>query len=153
MRRNVISVLVVMVLMVSACGETTDDSVVTTVPGTEAPVSTTSTSPVETTTTTVATTTTAAPTTTTTPVGLISVEVESGEVTVTGTPSVALGDEVTILVTSDVADEVHVHTYDVLADVEPGEPVEIRFVADIPGVHEVELEGAGITLLELEVGG
>ncbi len=84
---------------------------------------------------------------------MISVEVVEGEVTVEGPATVGLGDEVTIRVTADVADEVHVHTYDLYADLEPGTPGEITFVAEIPGVHEVELEGAGLLLLNLEVGG
>jgi len=54
-------------------------------------------------------------------------------------------------VTADVVDEVHVHGYDLFADVAPGAPATINFVADIPGVWEVELEGAGALLVELEV--
>lgn len=35
--------------------------------------------------------------------------------------------------------------------VSPGSPAVIKFVADIPGVHEVELEGSHRTILELQV--
>lgn len=61
------------------------------------------------------------------------------------------GNTVRIELTSDVADEVHVHGYDVLADLSPGGTLVIEFVADIPGIFEVELEGAGSVLLELVV--
>jgi hypothetical protein len=146
--------LVVMVVVLAACGAETDDAAVTTAPPvTAADVSTTSTSPIATTTTTVATTTTTVPTTTTVAGSVIAVQVVEGEVTVEGSTTVPLGEEVTIRVTADVADEVHVHTYDLFADLEAGTPADITFVAEIPGVHEVELEGAGLLLLNLEVGG
>lgn len=74
-----------------------------------------------------------------------------GAVTGDGRVSVRLGEEVTIRVASDVAEEVHVHTYDLTADLGPGLSGEVTFVADIPGVHEVELEGSHLRLLSLEV--
>ena len=52
---------------------------------------------------------------------------------------------------ADVSDEVHVHGYDLLAEVSPDEPAVIVFRANAPGVFEVELEGAGLLLLELTV--
>ena len=55
------------------------------------------------------------------------------------------------LVEADVSDEVHVHGYDLLAEVSPDEPAVIVFRANAPGVFEVELEGAGLLLLELTV--
>ncbi len=64
---------------------------------------------------------------------------------------VPLGEEVILRVTSDVADQVHVHGYDLLVDVAPGEVGELRFVADLPGVWEVELEGAGLDLVALQL--
>jgi hypothetical protein len=64
---------------------------------------------------------------------------------------IALGDAVLLRVTSDIADEVHVHGYDKKADVEAGGTVEVSFTADIPGVFEVELENAELKLIELEV--
>ena len=64
---------------------------------------------------------------------------------------VSLGDEVTIRVTADVADEIHVHGYDLVADTAPGQPADITFVADIPGQFEVELHDAGLQLLNLIV--
>ena len=61
------------------------------------------------------------------------------------------GDSVRILVDADVSDEVHLHGYDLMADVTPDEPARIDFVANAPGVFEVELEGAGKLLFELEI--
>jgi len=61
------------------------------------------------------------------------------------------GSKVRITVTSDAADEIHVHGYDLMQDVRPGEPATITFVADAPGVFEVELEDARLPLFELEV--
>ena len=65
--------------------------------------------------------------------------------------SVAQGRDVVIIVTSDVADEVHVHGYDLMADVAPGAPATISFTADAPGRFEIELENTGVQIAELEV--
>ena len=65
--------------------------------------------------------------------------------------TVRLGEKVRIRVTSDVADEVHVHTYDRRAAVGPGQAGEVEVVASIPGRHEVELEKRQKQLLPLEV--
>jgi len=65
--------------------------------------------------------------------------------------SVARGRTVVITVTSDVAEEVHVHGYDLSADVAPGAPATIRFVADAPGRFEIELENSAAQIAELEV--
>ena len=65
--------------------------------------------------------------------------------------SVAKGRDVVITVTSDVADEVHVHGYDLMADVAPGSPATISFTADAPGRFEIELENTGVQIAELEV--
>jgi len=86
------------------------------------------------------------------PDSIIEVMVAGGAVSGdAGRREVAVGDTVVVRVTSDQADEVHVHGYDNTAAVALGEPVEIQFVADIPGVFEIELESAGLLLAELEV--
>lgn len=82
---------------------------------------------------------------------VIEVSVTGGEVTGGGRQQVDLGQTVTIRVTSDVADHIHLHGYDVLADVGAGETAELTFDATIPGVFEVELEDARIPLLDLEI--
>ena len=65
---------------------------------------------------------------------------------------VPAGEQVTLVLTSDVADQVHVHGYDLTAELVPGQPSEIAFAATIPGVFEVELHDAGTVLLSLQVG-
>ncbi len=64
---------------------------------------------------------------------------------------VALGSVVALMVTSDTAEEVHVHGYDILRAVSGGHPAHFAFTAAIPGVFEVEFEGSGRLLLLLEV--
>ena len=82
---------------------------------------------------------------------VFDVTVAGGEVTGGGRQEVDLGDTVTIRVTSDVTDRIHLHGYDLQADVSAGETAELTFDATIPGVFEVELEDAGIPLLDLEI--
>ena len=65
--------------------------------------------------------------------------------------TVELGRAVVITVTADVTDEIHLHGYDLSADVAPGSPATIRFTADAPGRFEVELENTGVQIAELEV--
>jgi hypothetical protein len=61
------------------------------------------------------------------------------------------GDRVRIVVDADVSDEVHLHGYDLMADVTPNHPARIDLVANAAGVFDVELEGAGKLLFELEI--
>jgi hypothetical protein len=82
----------------------------------------------------------------------IAVDLAGGDV-VGGvrTEVVALDEAVRIEVSGDTEDDVHVHTYDLFGEVAPGEAAVIEFVADIPGIHEVELEGSHRVILELQV--
>jgi hypothetical protein len=61
------------------------------------------------------------------------------------------GDPVRFAVTSDVADEIHVHGYDLKKDVPAGGTVRFSFPANIEGVFEVELEGRRQQIAELRV--
>lgn len=61
-----------------------------------------------------------------------------------------LGEEVTVRVSGNSADHVHIHGYDLFLHLADGEG-ELTFAADIPGVFEIELEEAGIVLVQLEV--
>ena len=61
------------------------------------------------------------------------------------------GSVVALMVTSDIAEEVHVHGYDILRAVSDGHPAHFAFTASIPGVFEVEFEGSGRLLLQLEI--
>jgi hypothetical protein len=83
----------------------------------------------------------------------IEVQVSGGQVSGdTGRVPVAAGEHLTLVLTSDAADEVHVHGYDLEAELSPGQPTEIAFDATISGVFEVELHEAGTQLLSLQVG-
>jgi FtsP/CotA-like multicopper oxidase with cupredoxin domain len=65
---------------------------------------------------------------------------------------VTRGDSVEIRVTStDTSDEIHLHGYDVLRDLAPGEPAVIRFEAGFEGIFELELHGTGEKLADVEV--
>ena len=61
------------------------------------------------------------------------------------------GQRVRLLVISDTADEVHVHGYDRKVDAQPGSQAVVEFVADQSGLFEVELEDAGLQLVQLAV--
>jgi hypothetical protein len=61
------------------------------------------------------------------------------------------GEEVILIVTADVEDEVHLHGYDLAADVAPNHPARIRFTADDVGEFEFELEDRGVPIGELVV--
>ena len=64
---------------------------------------------------------------------------------------VELGSVVAVTVTADTTEEVHVHGYDILRAVSDGHPAHFAFTTEIPGVFEVELEGSGRLLLQLEI--
>lgn len=70
--------------------------------------------------------------------GLRSIEVEKGT-------------HVTLVITSDVEDEVHVHGIDKSALLEPGVARSIKFVAKIAGRFEIELEQRGAQIADLKV--
>jgi hypothetical protein len=65
--------------------------------------------------------------------------------------TVAKGDEVELVVHSDVADEIHVHGYNLMKDVAAGGTVKISLVADVPGRFEAELENHGTQIADLTV--
>ena len=48
------------------------------------------------------------------------------------------GDNVTIVVSADAHDVIHLHGYDIEKDVEPGKPATFKFTADIEGIFEIE---------------
>jgi len=143
--RTRIGWLLAVVLIVTACsGETVTTSTTST------SILSIVTSTTETmTSTTGATTTTFAATTTT--AASIDVTVSAGEVAGPERFSFAIGDEVSIWVLADTSDEIHVHGYDVYFEIQPGDPVEIAFTADVPGIFEVELESSHVPLFEAEV--
>jgi plastocyanin len=82
----------------------------------------------------------------------IQAAVKDGKVTpATHRVPVAKGDTVKLVVTTDTADEVHVHGVDIEKATSPGKPVTITFVAKDPGIYDVETHDSGLQLLQLEV--
>jgi hypothetical protein len=61
------------------------------------------------------------------------------------------GEQVLFEVDSDVADEVHMHGYEIMKDVKAGGSVTFAFPATIEGVFEAELEGRKEQILEMTV--
>ena len=99
-------------------------------------------------------TSTAAPAatpTTTAPANTIEVGYTGGTITGGGRRSTTLGQPVIIRVTSDVADELHLHGYDKTVELKANGTATITFIADRPGIFEVELEKKQLKLFELEV--
>lgn len=63
--------------------------------------------------------------------------------------TVSRGRRVILNVTSDVADHVHLHGYDVMRDVGPGQPARLAFRATIVGTVEAELEDRGVQIASI----
>ena len=144
--RHAVSGLLLSCLLLAGCGRGDD--------GGEQAAATTVTTAAATTTTEAAST--SGEPTTTTRAGfsgtVIEAKVTGSEVeTASRRVRVGLGLKVRIRVESDHPEEVHLHGYDLSRDVAPGEPAIIDFVADAPGIFEVELEQAHLKLFELQV--
>jgi hypothetical protein len=86
------------------------------------------------------------------PATVITVTVHGGKVR---TPSrrvtVRRGHAIEIVVTSDAADEFHLHGYDRAMELRPGVPGVLRFVPDQPGVFEAEFHKSGAHAFDLRV--
>lgn len=61
------------------------------------------------------------------------------------------GDQIRFEVRSDVADEIHIHGYDLIEDVPAGGTASFSFPAEIEGIFEVELEDRAEQIAELRV--
>ena len=64
---------------------------------------------------------------------------------------VAKGTEVRLLVTSDKADSLHVHGFEIEKQLPAGKQVTVDFTADQTGVFEVETHDSELQLAQLEV--
>lgn len=64
---------------------------------------------------------------------------------------VALGAELTLVITTPVDDRAHVHGYEIEADIPAGEPTEIVFEATMAGTYEVESHVTDAVWLDLVV--
>jgi multidrug efflux pump subunit AcrA (membrane-fusion protein) len=82
----------------------------------------------------------------------IVVAVKNGKVVPpTHRVKVAKGTQVRLVVTSDKADQVHVHGYDIEKDLPAGKPTTLEFSADQTGLFEIETHESGLQLVQLEV--
>ncbi len=61
------------------------------------------------------------------------------------------GERIEFVVRSDVAEEIHVHGYDVTAEIPAGGKAKVSFPAELEGIFEVELHGSGALIAELTV--
>jgi len=61
------------------------------------------------------------------------------------------GERVAFTIRSDVADEVHVHGFDLSKPVPANGSVAFAFTADLEGVFEIELEHARLEIAELRI--
>ncbi|MFF0727811.1 hypothetical protein [Streptomyces sp. NPDC004134] len=83
---------------------------------------------------------------------VVEIAVRDGEVVpAPGRVEVGLGERVTLRVTGDTDDELHVHGYDKTAELRAGEAAELAFTADRAGVFDVETHGSGLVLTQLMV--
>ena len=61
------------------------------------------------------------------------------------------GEQIRFRVSSDAAEEIHVHGYDIAKDVPAGGTVEFDFPAELEGIYEAELEELGVQIVELRI--
>lgn len=82
---------------------------------------------------------------------VVDVTIADGEVTPQGDRvEVEVGEPVTLRVTSDEADEIHVHSDpEHSLDVEAGTPDELTFTVDRPGQVAVESHHLDVTIVQL----
>jgi hypothetical protein len=145
------------VLALAACGGDDDDESATTTSA--APAATTTQATDTTPTTTEETTTEAEPAPPPPPPPPPAPEVTTVRIVITGgkpeggihRETIKQNEQVRLVVKSDVADEIHLHGYDLMKDVEAGGTATIAFKADVPGQFEVELEDRGLQIAELTV--
>ncbi|HUP18040.1 MAG TPA: hypothetical protein VM848_18575 [Acidimicrobiia bacterium] len=152
MRRLLFPVLA-LTMVLAACADSGSPTTSANSPTTSEGANTTTSSAQTTTTETAPTaTTTAGVTTTSTAAEVPRITVENGVKTEgLDTISVRVGETVQFEVEADIADEIHVHGYDLLFETIPGEEVLVEFVADATGIFEVELEGLGLAIVDVEV--
>jgi hypothetical protein len=85
------------------------------------------------------------------PPGEFSFEIAGGQVRGPLAMVVRQGEQVSIRVRSDTADELHLHGYELTAPLPAGEDVALTFIAAKAGRFEVELHGSHRELGALEV--
>jgi hypothetical protein len=86
-------------------------------------------------------------------VRIIKVKVAGGKASGdTGRVTVPLGTPIVLSVTTDVADDIHVHGYNRKATVPAGATGSLTFTASTVGLFDVKLENSKLELVQLQVG-
>ncbi len=145
--RSLISVVLVALLAACSGADVTSPTTAPSTSTTDTASTATTTLPTGSTSTTIESTTL-----TTEPVDpyAFDIVIDGSTVTGGGRISVPLGETVTLRFTSDIADEIHIHGYELILDLEPGVTAEISFLADIPGIVEIETHGNHQIVANLE---
>jgi plastocyanin len=83
----------------------------------------------------------------------VHIDIEGGEVTPLGeTVEATAGQDITFIVNSDMADEIHVHSDpEQEFEVEPGDDQEFTFSIDDPATYEVESHELGVVIVKLQI--
>lgn len=83
---------------------------------------------------------------------IVTIDVRLGEV-VGGVQrfEISQGDLIEITVSTDTAESIHVHGYDLITAIGAGQKRVVAFTATIRGVFEIELEQSGLLVAELTV--
>lgn len=84
-------------------------------------------------------------------IGPVDLRIDRGRLKGPSLIKVKQDDTVVLRVTSDSADEFHLHGYDLLLPLYPGRPAELRFVASHSGRFTFELHREDLELGALEV--
>ena len=83
---------------------------------------------------------------------VITATVAGGKVTPnTQTVKAKQGQSIMVTVTSDEADELHIHGYDKEVELQPGKPGSVTFTADTKGTFEIETHESGKLVAKLIV--
>ncbi len=139
--------LSLVIVLLAACSGGAEATPATESSTTTTAITATTTPPAETTTSTVESTTL---TTESVDPYAFDIVIEGSTVTGGGRISVPLGETVTLRFTSDMADEIHIHGYDLTLDLEPGVTAEISFLTEIPGIIEIETHSNHQVVANLE---
>ena len=67
------------------------------------------------------------------------------------TVELKVGETITLEVTSDHADQLHVHGFDIEKELPAGTPVRVELTGESPGVYEVETHEPSLRLLKIAV--
>lgn len=67
------------------------------------------------------------------------------------TVQLKVGDTLALTVTSDHADQLHAHGFEVEKEMQAGVPVTMSLKGATPGVYEVEMHHPPLTLMKIEV--